>query len=309
MSINQFLKKLVAPTDDATKQQSTEAEFTINKTIASYTDVVRRLQEVRRELLRDQIAIKWSTVDFYYRKHFDETADRHCPLCGHHAPGTEFDRLRSHCIFGGGDLLRYVCPACNLTYGPDKMLDLTPAELTEEYERHYRAYEEGDSTESELRAFLALNPDKKGVYLNYGAGGWSSSVQQLRAQGWNVYAYEPHSSAMHSGQHDWLITSYSQLRTMRFAGIFSNNVLEHFRHPVQELERMTDLLAPGAHMAHATPCFEYLYEYTRFHLFFFTGEAKNLLIEKANLQLVDEVVDGHFMCRVMKPITVNVCHD
>jgi len=96
---------------------------------------------------------------------------------------------------------------------------------------------------------------------------------------------------------------------MRFDGIFSNNVLEHFRHPVQELQRMERLLHEGGSMAHATPCFEYLYEYTRFHLqLLHRKNQKDLLMQLANLQLVEDIVDGDFICRVMKSSRQGECH-
>ena len=55
-------------------------------------------------------------------------------------------------------------------------------------------------------------------------------------------------------------------------------------------------------MAHATPCFEYLYEFTRFHLFFFLGRSRELLAKSAGLDLSEFSCDGEFMCAVMRPI-------
>jgi len=53
---------------------------------------------------------------------------------------------------------------------------------------------------------------------------------------------------------------------------------------------------------------KYLYEYTRFHLHFFTGKSKDLLMQLANLQLVEDIVDGDFICRVMKSSRQGECH-
>jgi len=184
-------------------------------------------------------------------------------------------------------------------FGADKMFALTAQELSQEYDWHYKVYSEGDSTEQEIRAFHALQPKKEGKYLNYGAGAWSKTLQMLRADGWDVYAYEPTGSAATGEAH--VITDRAQLAAMRFDGLFSNNVLEHLRHPVDELVFMRSLLAPGALMSHATPCFDYLYEYTRFHLFFFLGRSRELLAQKAGLVGCDYVVDGHFMNVVWKP--------
>lgn len=305
MKLSSLLNKLLAPAGLAIIRRDMMSSTAISPPAP---DINAALKEAQRELLRSQISARWSTIDFLLRKRPDDAATRVCPLCGHEASDVKFRQLRSHCIFGGGDLLRHVCPSCEVIYGPDKMFELTAAELAEDYEWHYKVYEEGDSTERELRTFFSLNPNKDGVYLNYGAGGWSNSVQQLRAQGWNVHAYEPHNSATSSGKHDWLIGSADQLRLMRFDGIFSNNVLEHFRHPVQELQNMSRLLREGGNMAHATPCFEYLYEYTRFHLFFFPGKSKDMLLQKAGLKLIEEIVDGDFICQVSVPTAKNEQH-
>ena len=221
-----------------------------------------------------------------------------CPLCEHEAPKQKFKQLTSHCIFGGGTLVRYACPCCALVFGPDKMLRLTEDELSQDYEWHYKVYNEVDSTPVELQAFYSLNLIKEGVYLNYGAGSWSSSVPKLRAEGWNVFAFEPHVAA--PAQADFVISNQEQLQQMRFDGIFSNNVLEHLRWPVRELSAMAALLKEDGRMAHVTPCYDYLFEYTRFHLFFYVGQSRNLLIEKAGLQELSYFEDGIFKCSVMK---------
>lgn len=261
---------------------------------------ISRPEELHRELIRNQIFQKWSLVDFMSERNFSDGEQlRRCPLCGHESLDKNFRKMRAHCAFGGGDLLRHVCPVCAVIFGPDKMFRLTDAELSQEYEWHYKVYEEGDSTEQEVRAFHALHPSKTGVYLNYGAGNWSRSVQRLRSEGWNVWAFEPHSSA--AMQAEGLITSREQLNAVSFDGIFSNNVLEHFRYPERELAKIAALLKPDGRMAHATPCYEYHYEYTRFHLFFFTGSSRHTLLSMAGLKELDFICDGEFMCSVMQP--------
>lgn len=259
----------------------------------------QQFRELRRELLRHQIAAKWEGVDFMMRTPVRERGSRRCPLCSHEDKDDVFAKFESHCIFGGGHLLRHQCPACNVIFGADKMFQLSSAELTQDYEWHYKVYEEGDSTEQELRAFHCLNPSREGTYLNYGAGAWSRSIQVLREEGWNVIAFEPHGSA--STGADYVISSQSALSAMKFDGVFSNNVLEHLRHPVSELSFMRSLLKPGGQMSHATPCFDYLYEYTRFHLFFYLGQSRTLLAQKAGLTIKEYISDGEFMCCVMEP--------
>lgn len=248
-------------------------------------------------LMKHQLTARWHLVDEVETLR-SPSKFLGCELCGCYQLRGNFHTLQSECQFGGGRLLRHQCPNCQLIFGPEKMLGLSDLQLSSEYEAHYSVYAEGDSTDSEIRAFHALQPKPDGIYVNFGAGGWSRSVPTLRSQGWNIFAFEPHGSAVQNRAEPWLITSWSQLGSVRFDGIMSNNVLEHFRHPVEEIARMKGLLVPGGKMAHATPCYDYRYDYTRFHLFFFCGGSRNLLWQRAGMQEIGWEQDGDFMCSV-----------
>ena len=265
-------------------------------------EVASSLSALRIELLRHQIALKWSLVDAAELAGGGDPAlspgSRRCPLCGYEAARERFALYRSQCIFGGGRLLRFQCPQCDLIFGPDKMLRLSEEELRQEYEWHYRVFAEGDSSAQEMRAFFSLNPSRSGVYLNYGAGAWSRTMTLLRNEGWRVFAFEPHGSA-HSGSPE-VIATKAELSALKFDGLFSNNLLEHLRDPVGELRFMARLLKPGAAMAHATPCFRYAYEYTRFHLYFYPGRSREVLMNRAGLSMVDFIEDGDFMNAVCR---------
>lgn len=268
---------------------------------AAPEDPVAAVQPMAKEAmdgaLRHQIHAHWHMVDAL--EALQPAPEQHiCALCQHAAPAAAFRVLESVCQFGGGRLRRYQCPACDVVFGPRKMLALAPEQLSQEYESHYRLFSEGDSTEQEIRSFHALRPRKDGLYLNYGAGAWSRSVQILREEGWNIVAYEPTSSAQNV---PGLVTHPDHLGTLKFDGIFSNNVLEHLRQPVQELRFLAGLLNPGGLMSHATPCYEYLYEYTRFHLFFYLGRSRNYLADHAGLDICHHTVDGLYMNYVFRP--------
>lgn len=253
-----------------------------------------------KELLKHQICTKWEVVDCLARLLPTQRESRICPLCGFNGSDTSYKKYQSQCIFGGGVLVRHQCPSCDVIFGADKMFELSRDELSQDYDWHYKVYDEGDSTEQELRTFYALQPSREGVYVNYGAGAWSRSVEVLRSEGWQVFAYEPHGSASTGAEH--VITSRAELESIRFDGVFSNNVLEHLRNPADELQRMSRLLKPGGRMSHSTPCFEYLYEYTRFHLFFFLGRSKELVAEQAGLSIVSFEVDKEYMNCVLIPV-------
>ena len=248
-------------------------------------------------LMKHQLASHWHMVDEIELLRVPSQFLL-CELCGNYQPRNNFRALQSECQFVGGRLLRYQCPHCQVIFGPEKMFRLSDLQLATEYEMHYSAYSEGDSTESECRAFHALNPQREGVYLNFGAGAWSQSVSRLRNEGWNIFAFEPHGNAIQNVHEAWVINSWEQLGLMRFDGIMSNNVLEHLRHPVAEIRRIKELLTPIGKMAHATPCYEYRYDFTRFHLFFYLGQSRHLLWQLAGLKEIAWEQDGDYMCSV-----------
>lgn len=254
------------------------------------------LMQQLKSSLRNHIGCKWSAID-YLHKTLGEKPMIDCPLCESKLVTSELDVYVTQCIFGGGELKRYSCPYCNVIFGPLKMFNLNEAELSEEYVLHYNAYDEGDSTELEIKSFFELNPSREGIYLNYGSGKWSNSVNALRNEGWNIFSYDPHVKD-NSGE-PWFINDRNNLISMKFDGIYSNNVLEHLRHPVRDLNFLSTLLNVGGSMAHSTPCFEYLYEYTRFHLFFYEGVSKDLLARKSGLAVSKFVNDGIYKCLVL----------
>ena len=255
-------------------------------------ELKEELKEMEQDLLRHQISAKWELMHHIDRLREPER-QLTCALCGHTEPAGAFTVFESACIFEGGEITRHQCPKCDVIFGSSLMLSLSAGELTREYEWHYRVFSEGDSTEQELRAFHALNPERDKKYVNWGSGAWSRSIEVLRADGWQVFGFEPHGSA--GGEGDAILNSLDKLIALKPDGIYSNNVLEHLRHPVEELKTMSSLLPAGGMMSHATPCFEYRFEFTRFHLFFFLGRSREFLTDRAGLQRVDYVADGDFM--------------
>jgi SAM-dependent methyltransferase len=215
-----------------------------------------------------------------------------CPVCGEKF-SCELKTFDSRCVFSGANLRRHQCYHCNLIFGPSSMLQMTESDLQKEYFEHYQVYSEGDSTELEMMAFNALKPDKKKLYLNYGSGTWSDTSRILNSQGFQVMNFEPNCQITDS----FTISSYDDLKSYHFDGIFSNNVLEHFRFPIQELNIMNNILKKGGKISHATPCYEYLYEYTRFHLFFYLGNSKELIFRNAKFKNINYFTKGEtFKC-------------
>ena len=255
-----------------------------------------RLCQAERVVLRHQIHVKWDQIQRLEALHAKPQSIS-CKLCGFEAQTLAFTEFRAYCMFGGGEIIRHQCPACDVIFGSEIMMRLSPEALSEEYEWHYLAFDEGDSTEDEIRAFRGLRPKSRGRYLNWGAGNWSNSLSRLRHEGWNVLGFEPHAPAM---PQDGVVTKLEHIQHLSFDGIFSNNLLEHLQHPVDELRQMASLLKPGSLMSHATPCFDYKFEFTRFHLFFFLGRSREVLAKQAGLEPVSFDEDGNFMNWVLR---------
>jgi len=157
-------------------------------------DNLRAQEELNQKLdtlLQHQTFVRWNLLDDI--QHFEKYNNESllCPLCEFTGKKENFPVYRSSCIFQGGDLIRFQCPSCELIFGSQKMLALTEEALCQDYEWHYRTYSEGDSTEQEVRAFHMLEPKREGIYLNYGSGGWSRSLSELRKKA-GMYGHMSH---------------------------------------------------------------------------------------------------------------------
>ncbi|HEX9398467.1 MAG TPA: methyltransferase domain-containing protein [Anaeromyxobacter sp.] len=207
-----------------------------------------------------------------------------CPLCGAARAASEFPERLARCAFQGGRIRRRECPECGVVFGSPRMLGMSEERLSREYRDLYFTYEEGDTTEAEVAAFRALRPRPSGTYLNFGSGRWSKAADRVRAEGYRLVEYEPY--AQPGTANPSLVTEWDALARMKFDGIMSNNLIEHVQDPVALLRRLTTLLTDdAASMVHATACYRYEYEYSRFHLFFFTGRSAEVLAQRAGLRL------------------------
>jgi SAM-dependent methyltransferase len=176
-----------------------------------------------------------------------------------------------------------------------KYLDLPEPIVEADYRLLYQSYTEGDSTEQELRAFHALDPKPGGLYLNWGSGAWSTSVERLRAEGWDVWGYEPHAET----SSPFVVKTRGEV-SARFDGVFSNNVIEHLRDPAAQFRAFQSVLKPGGRMAHASPCYDWRYPFTRFHVFFPMGRAPEALAARTGYRVVGREDDGDYRVRVFE---------
>jgi transposase-like protein len=245
-------------------------------------------QQIER-LTEYTISTRWALTDTIYASTLPGRLIT-CPLCQHAGTRDTYTLRVSECQFAGGRLERYQCPDCDLVFGPMKMLDLTEQQLATEYRVLYATYSEANSTASETRSFNACEPKRAGIYLNWGCGAWSETIDELRGTGWDVWGYEPTVPP----QSPYVAGSHAEI-SAKFDGIFSNNVIEHLRDPITEFSIMRSYLKPSGAMTHSTPCYELAYENTRFHLFFYLGRSVELLAAKTGLKVIDRQSDGEYL--------------
>ncbi len=253
-----------------------------------------RLEAHERALREWAVPAVWDALDRLDAR-TPPPATASCLACAHTGSVADFAERADACVFGGGRLVRLECPRCGCVFGPTKYLQTPPALVAADYRLLYAHYSEGDSTEAEVRAFHALEPVRGGLYLNWGSGAWSGTVDRLRAEGWDVWGYEPHAP----GEHPFVVRTRGEVSAL-FDGIFSNNVIEHLFDPAAAFADFGRNLKPDARMAHASPCYAYSFAHTRFHVFFPLRDAPARLARRTGFRLAGAQDDGDFRVRVFQ---------
>ena len=285
--------------DEGTSTAQAEAGQTsdLTRVLSALEALEARLRILERKV---EVAIDltakcfWQTVDAAEARHPAPNAQ--CIVCGFEAVRSHFTMHISECRFGGGRLERYECPKCDAIFGPLKTLSLLPYQLDMEYKALYSTYQEGNMTDSEIRTFHSLSPKAGGLYLNWGCGAWAETIPLLRRD-WNVWGFEPSAQieSDYVARHRWQITA-------KFDGLFSNNVIEHLIDPVEEFRYFHSILNPGGRMAHSSPCYTYIYAYTRFHTVFLIGRSVQVLAEKTGFRVADRIQDGEYINYVFEKV-------
>ena len=253
--------------------------------------------EAQTDALRKFLVPAWWHVYDIALRHAPAAQTAHCLACGLERNVDDYALRVDRCSFGGGELSRLECPSCGCVFGALKYL-LLPAELVEaDYNLLYASYAEADSTESEIKAFHALQPRRNGVYLNWGSGAWSRTIEVLRGEGWDVWGYEPHVQT----SSPFVARSMDQISAV-FDGVFSNNVLEHLFDPAQQFTVYSSILNKDGKMAHATPCYQWLYPDSRFHVFFPLGDAIHKLAARTGFAVTGASTEGEFDVRVFERV-------
>jgi hypothetical protein len=207
-----------------------------------------------------------------------------CGCCGGSNQLDQNERLDARCIFTNLELRRYRCTGCDAIFGPIPLIQCTPAELGTLYELLYSFYSEGATQRFQEKTFYMMNPSSHADYLNYACGDWIAGVDRLRAYGWRIWGFEPFQQVSSPA----ILNDYESLMQRTYAGLMSNNYLEHVQYPAAFFNECFKLIVPGGKMAHSTACYEYIYEYSPFHLYFPCGDSVRKLAQRTNFRILGE---------------------
>lgn len=212
-------------------------------------------------------------------------ANIECPVCAWSIEHPEQHVKISADFWHTGTIKRIECIHCGLIFGPWSLIHSSPARLSSDYELLYSTYTEGATTEYQKQAFLALAPEKNKSYLNFACGTWATGCGELIEQGWNVFGYEPNLPY----QHPRIVRLIGELASTQFDGIFTHNYIEHIQNPVEQFKKWNAMLKLGDRMVHSSPCFEWMYDFSNFHLFFFLGKSVEVLAAKTGFEVVAQI--------------------
>lgn len=274
--------------------QKNMSEHQVQTLASLYNAIFQRVSSIDKTLAKKESASEGITVDVIENKwklidkYFVEPEIMKCCICGEKIVTENAERIVSEDIYGGGTLVRYRCPGCGAIVGPNKMLKLTDQELSDEYKYHYMIHNESSNPEPEIRTFMDLEPKKGKKYLNYGCGAWADSIVKLRDMGYDVYGFDPYAPV----NSEYIYSDFDELQQMQFDGIFSHDLLEHLKDPVETFRLFDRILKPDGIMAHSTACYKYVYEYDRFHLVFYTGNAVDVLCDRTNFKVIRKIEDN-----------------
>jgi SAM-dependent methyltransferase len=208
-----------------------------------------------------------------------------CKICGELLDTNKAKKLSANCIFTKRILHRYICDNCGVIFGPIGIINATAQKMNLLYKDINDNHNIPDTTKLELRIFNAIPKEKDMIVLNYGSGRESKAIEEINKLGYKCYGYDPYAP-----RKKYSFKNKNEFKNMKFDIIMSINLIEHLQNPTKDFKLMKKLLKTNGIMAHATTCYDYCYEYTCTHLFFFTGSSINKLCKRVGLIETDEII-------------------
>lgn len=213
--------------------------------------------------------------------------DLQCYICDYKSVISNFKKIIANDIFNAGKIIRYQCPNCDVIFGDLRFLTLTEKEINDDYTDLYSYYKEQDTSNYLLTIFsrlnLFINENKNKKILDFACGDWNNIIPIIRQKGFNnIYGFDKY---VNKKNIDYIL-SEEELLSKKFDIIYSNNFIEHLIDPLNDIKYLLNLLEKNGCLIFITSCFEYCYEFSHFHTFFFVGRSIDKLCEKLLIKMV-----------------------
>jgi hypothetical protein len=213
-----------------------------------------------------------------------EGASYRCRCCGQLNQLALTKRVNSICLFSQLELHRFECSGCGGIFGPMPLIHCKPEELGGLYACLYQFYREGFSQPFQEKTFYLMNPSRRCEYLNYACGDWTEGCERLRLLGWQVRGYEPFQRV----DSEAIVTNRNSVMSKQYDGLMTHNFIEHVQDPLAFFNECSSMIKSGGKMAHSSACFDYVFEVSPFHLFFYCGNSVAKLAEQTGFRLLQE---------------------
>jgi len=205
-----------------------------------------------------------------------------CKICDFYNDDETMNKLQTNCSFTGESITRYKCNNCGVIYGDLQIINLSKQLLTEEYKNLYKSYKEADNTLFEIELFHSLKPNKTKIYMNWGSG-TNTTIAKMQEMGYNLLGYDIATQKIENIHND-----INEIKDNSLSGIISNNYIEHMQDPIEEFSLMNSKMKQNSIMIHATPCWKYCFERTKYHLFYLENKSLNVLCEKTGFEIIED---------------------
>ena len=180
-------------------------------------------------------------------------------------------------MFEAGELTRYQCPNCDVIFGDLRFLNMTIDEISKDYEDVYSYYDESDTSKYILDILNTINLGKQKTYLDYACGKTYKTLNLLNSNGYNTYGFDSYVEM----DHPKFLSKINN--DMKYDVIYSSNFIEHVINPVDDLNKLINLLDTNGKLVMISPCWEYCYSFTHYHTFFLIGKSVKYLCDRLKI--------------------------
>ena len=235
---------------------------------------------------RERQIKRWSNLEQPNNTHLT------CIICNYTDLNNKFNKLYADDLFYAGKLIRHQCLNCGLIFGDLRFLNLSEEEINNDHSDLYSYYTEGNTVPFILNNLNSIDifKNKSLSYLDY-ACGIGNMIPILKNKGYNICGYDKHVNSKYV---------LNNIDNMKFDVIYANNFIEHVINPVDDINKILLHLNDNGYLILMSDCFdEYMFEYTHYHVYFYTGNSFNILCDRLNLNIIDSKTVGPCKIKVL----------